>query len=187
MSQELGQGAGGGCPVPLSPCPLSASVLSLPTSTFSPSFLHLSLSPSCNPQAFHEEKNGGEDVRAPHPHGCHSVSHPRGLEEEETGHTHRGPAGTPASHAGLCLSPSCLRLGDSGHHPQSTTTSRFFRPCQYCLWWGSPSTPIPSAFALFLYPEWRFIFNIYYLRRGLCVGGRWGPMSGSDPSHLPPP
>lgn len=105
------------------------------------------------------------------PPAAATASHtPEALRRGRLATLDRGPAGVPASHTGLCLSPSCLCFGGSGLHPQSTTIIPIFQAISVLPMGGLPlHSPTPSAFALFLYPEWRFIFNIYYLRRCLCA------------------
>lgn len=155
-----------GCPVPQSPvCRSPVPCLSLPSAPF----LHLFLSPSCNPQAFHEERNGGRMRGSPTPTAATASHTPEALREGDWPHSIGDlPESLPPTLASAFLPPA-FAWGTQGFTPRVPPESPFFRPSQYCLWGVTPPFPRQVPLLCFCTLNWSFIFNIYYLRRGLCV------------------
>ncbi|EDM08061.1 rCG53872, isoform CRA_b [Rattus norvegicus] len=70
-----------------------------------------------------------------------------------------GPARVPASHPGLCLSPSCLLLGGLRTSlPEYPHNPHFSGHLSIAYGEGSPLHSLPQVPLLFLYPELEVYF-----------------------------
>lgn len=108
----------------------------------------------------------GERMRgAPKPHSCHSISHPKALRRGDWLNLIVDLLGSLSPTLASAFLPLAFCLGDSGLHFQSTLIIPIFQATSVLPMGGChPSIPYPKCLCCFYILNWRFIFNIYYLR-----------------------
>lgn len=107
----------------------------------------------------------GERMQGPPSPTASTASHPRGFEKRRLAELDSGPAGSLPPTLASAFLPPAFCLGDSGLHFQSTLIIPIFQATSVLpMGRGHPSIPYPKCLCCFYILNWRFIFNIYYLR-----------------------